>query len=85
MHFSGIGYASALICFLLNIYYIVVMAWAVHYFFSSFTSELPWSHCRNEWNTESCFDPTTPKIETFSNGTIVNASLSKSSVVEYWE
>ena len=51
---SGIGVATSIIVFLLNIYYNVILAWAFYYLFHSFTSVLPWSHCNNEWNTEHC-------------------------------
>ena len=50
--FSGIGAASFVITFLVNIYYIVVIAWAFNYLMMSFTMELPWSTCDNYWNTE---------------------------------
>ena len=50
----GIGVASTVIVFLLNVYYNVILAWAFYYLFSSLTTVLPWSHCQNEWNTESC-------------------------------
>lgn len=52
--FTGIGYACAIIVFLLNCDYNIILTWAFYYLFSSFTMELPWSHCRNEWNTPSC-------------------------------
>ena len=51
---SGIGYATTLIVFLLNVYYNVILAWAFYYLFASFTSILPWSHCNNAWNTDFC-------------------------------
>jgi sodium-dependent serotonin transporter len=35
-------------------YYNTIIAWAVFYLFSSFSSELPWTSCDNSWNTENC-------------------------------
>ncbi|CAH1778228.1 unnamed protein product [Owenia fusiformis] len=52
--FQGIGYATTIIVALLNIYYNVILSWAFHFVFSSFTSVLPWSHCDNWWNTPNC-------------------------------
>ncbi|XP_071797325.1 sodium- and chloride-dependent GABA transporter 1-like [Asterias amurensis] len=56
--FKGIGLASVVIVTLLNIYYNVILAWALYYMFMSFTSVLPWSHCNNPFNTDLCKDPT---------------------------
>lgn len=47
----GVGYATQVIVALLNIYYIVVLAWAVFYLSQSFTWDLPWASCNNTWNT----------------------------------
>ncbi|XP_035531610.1 sodium- and chloride-dependent betaine transporter-like [Morone saxatilis] len=52
--FEGLGIASQVIVVYLNIYYIVVLAWAIFYLCNSFQSPLPWSTCDNWWNTESC-------------------------------
>ncbi|XP_060759013.1 sodium- and chloride-dependent GABA transporter 2-like [Neoarius graeffei] len=52
--FEGIGIASQVIVIYLNIYYIVVLAWAVFYLFSCFQTTLPWISCANEWNTGFC-------------------------------
>ncbi|KAH3838903.1 hypothetical protein DPMN_112320 [Dreissena polymorpha] len=52
--FQGIGYASAVIVFILNCEYNIILTWAYYYLFASFTSVLPWSNCENEWNTETC-------------------------------
>lgn len=52
--FPGIGYASMVIVSLLNIYYIVILAWALFYLFQSFTLDLPWAKCDQYWNTPCC-------------------------------
>ncbi|KAL4659542.1 sodium- and chloride-dependent betaine transporter-like [Arapaima gigas] len=52
--FEGIGIASQVIVVYLNVYYIVVLAWALFYLFNSFMNPLPWSTCNNQWNTDSC-------------------------------
>ncbi|KAJ1165987.1 hypothetical protein NDU88_006400, partial [Pleurodeles waltl] len=48
--FEGIGYASLVIVIFMNTYYIIVLAWAFFYLFSSFTTNLPWASCGHEWN-----------------------------------
>ena len=48
------GYAAAVAAAWLNIFYIVVLAWALFYLFHSFQSPLPWSTCDNWWNTPNC-------------------------------
>lgn len=52
--FEGIGYATTVICWWLNHYYVVILAWALFYLFASFTTQLPWATCDNWWNTENC-------------------------------
>lgn len=39
----------------MGMYYNTIIGWAVYYLFASFTAELPWTKCGNEWNTEKCF------------------------------
>ncbi|XP_045166598.2 sodium- and chloride-dependent GABA transporter 1-like [Mercenaria mercenaria] len=83
--FKGIGMASFAVIFQANLYYIVILAWALYYLFMSFTTVLPWSHCNNEWNTENCFagkssmPVTNASAESFVNSSsvtdLVNASV----------
>ncbi|NWX40510.1 S6A11 protein, partial [Steatornis caripensis] len=53
--FEGIGYATQVIEAHLNVYYIIILAWAIFYLFNCFTTELPWATCGHEWNTALCF------------------------------
>nr|XP_015814941.2 sodium- and chloride-dependent GABA transporter 2 isoform X1 [Nothobranchius furzeri] len=61
--FEGVGIASQVIVVYLNVYYIVVLAWAIFYLINSFKNPLPWSTCDNLWNTDSCFG----RVSLFAN------------------
>ena len=52
---SGLGYAMVIINTIIGIYYNVIVGWTIYFFFASMTSELPWTHCGNAWNTDHCF------------------------------
>uniref|UniRef100_A0A3B3WHB7 Transporter n=1 Tax=Poecilia mexicana TaxID=48701 RepID=A0A3B3WHB7_9TELE len=54
--FQGIGYASHLIIAFSATSYIIILAWAFFYLFSSFSSDLPWASCGNSWNSGSSCD-----------------------------
>ena len=47
--FKGVGIAAAVMAFWLNIYYIVVLAWAMAYWFHSLRLDVnvPWRDCTN--------------------------------------
>ncbi|KAL9966641.1 hypothetical protein ACROYT_G024749 [Oculina patagonica] len=89
--FQGIGYAGVLVMQYINIYYTVILGWAVYYMFASFQSTLPWSHCGNEWNTPNCVDNSgSPNgmqtNRSVTNGTILaNVTAKVSASQEYWD
>lgn len=61
----GIGFAVVLIAFYVDFFYNVIIAWALHFFFASFTSQLPWTTCSNSWNTPQCAEVLYTKVKTF--------------------
>lgn len=82
--FKGIGYAAAVMSCWMNVYYIVILAWAIFYFFMSLRAKLPWSTCDNFWNTYTCVNPYVRKEICFdqripgqflANGTAVIAKV----------
>ncbi|XP_029374420.1 sodium- and chloride-dependent GABA transporter 2-like [Echeneis naucrates] len=79
--FQGMGLASHLIIAFSATSYIIIMAWAFFYLFSSFSGELPWATCGNYWNTDSCFDLNHPNMS-LSVTSRLNTTLP---VVEFWQ
>ncbi|WAR01045.1 SC6A8-like protein [Mya arenaria] len=73
--FQGIGVAAAVIVFLVNCDYNVLLSWAFYYFFASLTTVLPWSHCENDYNTNKCttgkFGDKQPAAVNATNNTLV--------------
>ncbi|XP_038662673.1 sodium-dependent noradrenaline transporter [Scyliorhinus canicula] len=67
--FKGVGYAVILIALYVGFYYNVIIAWSLYYLFSSFTSDLPWVHCNNYWNSRNCTDPKVLNATVLGNGT----------------
>ncbi|XP_063912712.1 sodium- and chloride-dependent glycine transporter 2-like isoform X2 [Zophobas morio] len=56
--FTGLGYCTLVVITLITIYYMVIIAWTLFYFFASFTSELGFGSCHNDFNTMGCFSAT---------------------------
>ena len=54
--YTGLGYAMVIVSALIGLYYDVVIAWCLYYFFASWTTYLPWQDCDNTWNTCECQD-----------------------------
>ncbi|XP_054851861.1 sodium-dependent serotonin transporter-like [Eublepharis macularius] len=52
--FKGIGFAICIIGLYVSFYYNTIIAWALYYLYSSFTTTLPWTSCTNPWNTPNC-------------------------------
>ncbi|KAL4712522.1 hypothetical protein ACJJTC_007538 [Scirpophaga incertulas] len=95
--FKGIGYAAAVMSCWMNVYYIVILAWAIFYFFMSMRSDVPWRNCDNYWNTATCVNPYDRKnltcwssladMSTYCtlNGKNVSKTLLSDPVKEFWE
>uniref|UniRef100_A0A674N1H8 Solute carrier family 6 member 6 n=1 Tax=Takifugu rubripes TaxID=31033 RepID=A0A674N1H8_TAKRU len=78
-----IGYASFVIVSLLNVYYIVILAWGLYYLLQCFQPELPWAKCKQPWNTDTCVEDTVRKNKTL--WLAVNTTNFTSPVTEFWE
>nr|KAG5687180.1 hypothetical protein BaRGS_012234 [Batillaria attramentaria] len=46
MMIAGIGFSMCLVSFVITVYYNVLMAYILHYFFASLQTTLPWSECK---------------------------------------
>uniref|UniRef100_A0A915KPG3 Transporter n=1 Tax=Romanomermis culicivorax TaxID=13658 RepID=A0A915KPG3_ROMCU len=54
---GGVGISSAIVSFLLGLYYNVIIAWCIFYMINSFQFQLPWEHCplsRNGTSSREC-------------------------------
>lgn len=71
-----------LIVGLVAIYYNMIIAYVLFYLFASLTSNLPWEHCGNWWNTDLCREHQGSRN---GNGALaLNLSSTVSPSEEYW-
>ena len=92
---AGLGWAMMIITGIMTMYYNVVISWVVYYLVRSFTFNLPWGSCGNEWNTELCVDRAkfgvnaTSFTHVWLNGTYVDLTNSsvkwKMPAEEFWQ
>jgi len=52
---SGVGFGMVIISAIVCVYYNVIIAWTVYYFVLSWSWDLPWATCGNDWNTDYCY------------------------------
>ena len=50
--FLGLGFANFMASCFVGLYYNMIIAWTIYYLFASFTSQLPWDTCDNDFNTQ---------------------------------
>ncbi|XP_059090206.1 sodium- and chloride-dependent GABA transporter 1-like [Tigriopus californicus] len=88
---KGVGMATMIVVFFLDIYYCVIIAWTFFYLIASFTAipDLPWDTCEGWWNTPNCFRAS-PDNMTFNDIGIANHSKTATNrtttpVEEFWE
>lgn len=59
---KGIGISMALISLVVAVYYNVIMAYTLYYFFASMQKTLPWTTCKDEWLSLGCTAETQKKL-----------------------
>ncbi|XP_050062237.1 sodium- and chloride-dependent GABA transporter ine-like isoform X2 [Aphis gossypii] len=52
---KGVGLSSVVTSFFVSVYYNVIIAYTLYYFFSAIQNQPPWVHCNNRWNTHQCW------------------------------
>lgn len=77
------GYSVIIIALYVGFYYNVIIAWSLHYLFSSMASELPWLNCGNIWNSENC--TTNPLNGSFLGNGTSYAKYKITPAAEYYE
>ncbi|XP_071145435.1 sodium- and chloride-dependent glycine transporter 2-like [Mytilus edulis] len=70
--FKGIGYGMLTLVAISGIYYNVIVAWTLYYFWNSFSYKIPWGDCNNEWNTDNCYMRGQNVNNTFFNTSLLN-------------
>ncbi|XP_069075861.1 sodium-dependent dopamine transporter [Pleurodeles waltl] len=82
--FKGVGFTVILISLYVGFFYNVIIAWALHYLFSSFTTELPWIHCNNSWNSLNCSETWYSNLSSLDSEAIDN-TYKTTPAAEYFE
>ncbi|XP_077544785.1 sodium- and chloride-dependent glycine transporter 1-like [Haemaphysalis longicornis] len=83
----GVGWAMVYTCFVIALYYNLLLSYSLNFLWYSFKSVLPWTFCDPEWADENCVDSSTSlracksvnktlySLYSGRNGTDVNTSV----------
>ncbi|XP_012940461.1 sodium- and chloride-dependent glycine transporter 1 [Aplysia californica] len=52
--FKGIGVGMVIVSALTGIYYNMILGWSLRYLFASFSGDVPFASCNNDWNSKDC-------------------------------
>ena len=89
---KGVGMSTMVMVCYYNIYYCIIISWALYYFIASFVSipDLPWNTCNGWWNSKNCWLPNeknvlinstrNESIEIMNNVTFVGNAATPNSV-----
>ncbi|XP_046350152.2 sodium- and chloride-dependent creatine transporter 1-like [Haliotis rufescens] len=89
--FKGIGVGGVVVTWIYVSYCNVNFTWYMYYFYYSFSSNLPWDHCDNAWNTPACNKNTSAlSMVTTSNSTDAGYSFNgtaqgMTAAEEFWK
>lgn len=74
---KGVGISMALISLVVAIYYNVIMAYTLYYFFASMQKHLPWTQCKDEWLSLGCVAKTERKLEECTGNATLDSLVRK--------
>lgn len=83
--FKGVGIANVLVSCFCNVYYNVIVAWALYYLFSSFTATFPWEECGNWWNDGACISLAHSNNATRLANISAQGLTAQTPVEQFWE
>uniref|UniRef100_A0A4D5R9I8 Transporter n=1 Tax=Scolopendra viridis TaxID=118503 RepID=A0A4D5R9I8_SCOVI len=84
---GGIGIGSTVISFFVGLYYNMIIAWCLYYFFSSFQPNLPWATCPltdNGTKVEECALSSETAYFWYRNAVDISPSLNESGGLKWW-
>lgn len=70
---SGIGYSQIIATSALLTYYCAIMAITLFYLFASFSSTLPWTYCKSDWDL--CVDSSNSDLHMNRTGLLSSSEL----------
>ncbi|WAR15067.1 S6A14-like protein [Mya arenaria] len=74
---KGVGISMALISLIVAIYYNVIMAYTLYYFFASMQKTLPWTVCKDEWLPLGCVEKTQKQVQPCTGNSTIDLMVGK--------
>ncbi|XP_060134227.1 sodium-dependent neutral amino acid transporter B(0)AT3-like [Zootoca vivipara] len=87
-YLGGLGYTSLIVCFLVILYYNMLLAWILWYFINSFRNPLPWSSCPTDTSKpeliEECHKSTPTNYFWYRYTLNISTDIGNSGPLQWW-